>query len=143
MVNSNLAYKFQEVEHEIDYSYLPDQLKYTSISLTEVYNNKLRLEANSFNLEAKAAKEKILGNQFGAINLWSDIGLIGIAFHKPRFKRIYVDRIEIPFFQPSSIKFFWTPHAPVKACSEKKKPLPVTGLLKNQQSFPTSRKILF
>ncbi|MBD8491084.1 restriction endonuclease subunit S [Echinicola sp. CAU 1574] len=101
--NSNLAYKFQEVEKEIDYTYLPEPLKYTSVSLTEVFNNKLRLEANSFNLEAKAAKEKILNNKYGVVKLWSDNGLVDKAFHRPRFKRIYVDRKEIPFYQPSSI----------------------------------------
>lgn len=101
--NSNLAYKFQEVEEEIDYSYLPDELKYTSVSLKEVFNNKLRLEANAFNLEAKVAKEKILGNKYGIVKLWSKNGLVETAYHRPRFKRIYVDRKEIPFFQPSSI----------------------------------------
>lgn len=101
--NSNLAYKFQEVEKEIDYTYLPDQLKYTSVSLSEVFNNKLRLEANSFNLEAKAAKQKILNNKFGVVKLWSNKGLVETAFHRPRFKRIYVERKEVPFFQPSSI----------------------------------------
>jgi len=100
---SNLAYKFQEVEKEIDYTYLPDQLKYTSVSLTEIFNNKLRLEANAFNLEAKVAKEKILSNKYGIINLWSNNGLVETAYHRPRFKRIYVERKEIPFYQPSSI----------------------------------------
>lgn len=100
---SNLAYKFQEVEKEIDYTYLPDQLKYTSVSLTEIFNNKLRLEANAFNLEAKVAKEKILSNKYGIINLWSKNGLVETAYHRPRFKRIYVERKEIPFYQPSSI----------------------------------------
>jgi len=100
---SNLAYKFQEVEKEIDYTYLPDKLKFTSVSLTEIFSNKLRLEANAFNLEAKVAKEKILSNKYGVVNLWSNNGLVETAFHRPRFKRIYVDRKEIPFFQPSSI----------------------------------------
>jgi type I restriction enzyme S subunit len=103
MVDNNLAYKFQEIEKEIDYTYLPDQLKYTSVSLTEVFNNKLRLEANAFNLAAKIAKEKVINNEYGFINLWSSDGLVETAFHRPRFKRIYVDRKEIPFFQPSSI----------------------------------------
>lgn len=103
MVNSNLAYKFQEVEEEIDYSFLPDQLKYTSVSLTEVFNNNLRLEANAFNLEAKVSKEKILSNKYGVVKLWSDKGLVDTAFHRPRFKRIYVEHKEIPFYQPSSI----------------------------------------
>ena len=34
---------------------------------------------------------------------WSKNGLVETAFHRPRFKRIYVDHKEIPFFQPSSI----------------------------------------
>lgn len=100
---SNLAYKFQEIEKEIDYTYLPDKLKFTSVSLTEVFNNKLRLEANAFNLEAKVAKEKVLSSKYGVVNIWSKNGLVEKAYHRPRFKRIYVERKEIPFFQPSSI----------------------------------------
>lgn len=105
MVKGNLAYKFQEekVEKETDYTFLPDELKHTSVSLLEVFNNKLRLEANAFNIEAKVAKDKILNNKFGFVNLWSENGLVKSAFHKPRFKRIYVEHKEIPFFQPSSI----------------------------------------
>lgn len=104
MVNSNLAYKFQEVEEEIDYTYLPDPIKYTSVSLAEVYNNKLRLEANSFNLEAKVAKEKIIDNKYGYLNLWSNNGLVLNAFYPGRFKRIYVSSIDgKPFFLPSQM----------------------------------------
>ncbi|MEM1407310.1 MAG: restriction endonuclease subunit S [Bacteroidota bacterium] len=103
MVDGNLAYKYQEVSEEIDYSILPDPVKHTSVSLTDIFNNKLRLEANAFNLEAKVAKEKVLANKYGVVNLWSPEGLVDTAFHRPRFKRIYVDHAEIPFFQPSSI----------------------------------------
>ena len=105
MVRGNLAYKYheEEQEQEIDYTYLPDPLKYTSVSLQEVIENKLRLEASAFNLEAKAAKDKILANRHGYVNLWSENGLVETAFHKPRFKRVYVERKEIPFFQPSTI----------------------------------------
>ncbi len=99
----NLAYKFHETEEEIDYRYLPDELKYTSVSLKDVFNNNLRLEANAFNLEAKVAKTKILNNRYGIVKLWSDNGLIDKAFHRPRFKRVYVDHKEIPFYLPSSI----------------------------------------
>lgn len=103
MVDSNLAYKFQEVEKAIDYTYLPEPVRYTSVSLAEILNNGLRLEANAFNLDVKAAKEKVLANRYGTVNLFSKNGLVEQAFLKPRFKRIYVDRKEIPFFQPSSI----------------------------------------
>lgn len=101
---SNLAYKFQEVEEEIDYTYLPDQLKYTSVSLKEVFNNKLRLEANAFNLEAKVAKEKVINSKYGFVNLWSKNGLVDNAFYPGRFKRIYVSKKDgKPFFLPSQI----------------------------------------
>lgn len=104
MVKSNLAYKFQEVEKEIDYTYLPDQLKYTSVSLKEVFDNKLRLDANAFNLEAKVAKEKVFKNKFGYVNLWSNNGLVLNAFYPGRFKRIYVSKQDgEPFFLPSQM----------------------------------------
>lgn len=104
MVNSNLAYKFQEVEEEIDYSFLPDQLKYTSVSLTDVFNNKMRLEANAFNLKAKVAKDKVINSKYGFVNLWSKNGLVDNAFYPGRFKRIYVSKKDgKPFFLPSQM----------------------------------------
>lgn len=106
MVNGNLAHKLQEAieKEEIDYTYLPEPLKYTSVSLNEVFNNKLRLEANAFNLEAKIAKEKILANQYGVVNLWSDDGLVSKASYPGRFKRIYVSKKDgKPFFLPSQM----------------------------------------
>lgn len=101
---SNLAYKFQEVEKKIDYTYLPEQLKYTSVSLSEVFSNKLRLEANAFNLESKVAKEKVVNNKYGFVNLWSKGGLVENAFYPGRFKRIYVSKSEgKEFFLPSQM----------------------------------------
>jgi len=52
MVGANKVYKFQELEDKIDYTYLPEPLKHTSVSLKEIFANKLRFEANSFNLES-------------------------------------------------------------------------------------------
>jgi len=103
MVEDNKAHKLQEQEDNIDYTFLPEPLKHTSVSLKDIFANSLRLEANSFNLEAKLAKNKILSNKHGIVNLWSENGLVETAFHLPRFKRIYVDRKEIPFYQPSAI----------------------------------------
>jgi len=103
MVSSNLAFKFLKDEEKKDYTYLPNPLKHTSVSLTDLFKNKLRLEANAFNLDAKLAQEKVSNNIFGTVRLLSDKGLIQEAYHRPRFKRIYVDKKEISFFQPSSI----------------------------------------
>jgi len=88
---SNLAYKFQEVEEEIDYTYLPDKLKYTSVSLTEVFNNKLRLEASSFSIEAKFAVEKLKNCRNGVSNFYPNESFVVDAYHAPRFKRNYIN----------------------------------------------------
>ena len=87
---SNLAYKFQEVEKEIDYTYLPDQLKHTSITLSEVLNNNLRFEASAFSLDSKTAKEKIINNRNGYSYAWSKNGFIKDCFYGGRAKRNYV-----------------------------------------------------
>lgn len=103
MVKGNQAYKIRKLEEEKNYTYLPDPLKYTSVSLKDVFLNKFRLEGNVFSIEAKKAKEKILANKYGVVKLWSENGLIKNAFHRPRFKRVYVKTKEIPFYQPSTI----------------------------------------
>lgn len=89
---SNLAYKVQEVEKEIDYTFLPDQLKYTSISLSEVFTNKVRLEASAFSIESKIAKDKIKNNLYGFAYAWSMNGIIKECFYGGRAKRNYVSR---------------------------------------------------
>ena len=106
MVNLNLQFDFQKIdEKDIDYTYLPESLKHTSISLSEISSNTLRLDANAYNIDAKVAKDIISNNRYGVVNLWSEKnGLVQSAFHRPRFKRIYVNnKNEIPFFQPSNI----------------------------------------
>jgi type I restriction enzyme S subunit len=105
MVTSNLAYNYSEYyEQEQDYTYLPDELKHTSVSLQEVRENKSRLEASAFNLEAKLAKEKILANKYSYVNLWSENGLVKNAYYPGRFKRIYVSKDEgNPFYLPSQL----------------------------------------
>lgn len=92
MVESNLAYKFQEVEKDLDYTYLPEKLKYTSVSLTDVFSNKLRFEASAFSLEAKIEKEKILNNRNGYAYAWSKNGFIKECFYGGRAKRNYVSK---------------------------------------------------
>ena len=104
MVTGNLAHKLQPEEIERIDPLAPEPLKYTSVALSEVYSNNTRLEASSFNLEAKAAKYKVEHCKYGFVHLWGENGLVKDAFVRSRFKRIYVEKGEgIPFFQPSSI----------------------------------------
>lgn len=114
--NSSLAYKLQEVEKEIDYTYLPEELKYTSVSLREVFKNKLRLEASAFSIESKLSKEKVKNNKNGFFYAWSKNGLIKECFYGGRAKRNYVSKgtegamgflgsSEMLFVRPRAIKF--------------------------------------
>lgn len=114
--NSNLAYKLKEVEENLDYTYLPDPVKYTSVSLKEILNNKLRLEASAFSIESKIAKEKVMNNRNGFVYAWSENGFISDCFYGGRAKRNYVSKntegaigfigsSEMLFVNPKPIKF--------------------------------------
>ncbi|RZJ66762.1 MAG: restriction endonuclease subunit S [Flavobacterium sp.] len=116
MVNNNLAFKLQDVEEEVDYSFLPEPPKYTSVSLAEVFNNKLRLEASAFSIESKVAKDKVMNNRNGFVYAWSKDGFIQDCFYGGRAKRNYVSRntdgavgfigsSEMLFVNPRPIKF--------------------------------------
>lgn len=77
-------------------------LKHTSISINDVIAASLRLEASVFNLESRKAKDLLNACKW---NIKSVCGVDGIAssFHRGRFKRIYVEKSNIPIFQPSQI----------------------------------------
>ncbi len=103
-VVGNLARKLPPEVAENSNPLAPDPLKYTSVSLSEVYGNNTRLEASAFNLEAKAAKYKVEHCRYGYVHLWGKDGLVKDAYVRGRFKRIYVEKGEgIPFYQPSTI----------------------------------------
>ena len=92
MVPGNLAYKLQpQVVEEIN-PLAPDPLKYTSVSLSEVFSNNTRLEASAFDLEAKAAKYKVEHSRYGYVHLWGKDGLVKEAYYGNRAKRDYVSK---------------------------------------------------
>lgn len=118
MVADNLAVNRIYEEKPIENPLSPTPLQYTSVSLSEIQYNKLRLEASAFNLNAKAAKYKVEHCLYGYVHLWGENGLVKDAFVRNRFKRIYVEKAEgIPFYQPSSITEIFP--KPVKYISER------------------------
>lgn len=119
MVSGNLALKSNQIEQEIDRTFLPDPLKYTTVSLSEIMNNKLRFEASAFSIDSKIAKEKIQGNKYGYTYAWSNEGLIKECYYGGRAKRNYVNKntegavgfigsSEMLFVNPKPIKFLST-----------------------------------
>lgn len=67
-------------------------LKWTTVQSAEIEQAKFRLEANVFNVEARAAKDTIKNSKYQLVNLWSAEGFVRSAFYPGRFKRVYVEK---------------------------------------------------
>lgn len=88
---------------QIQPSDLPDQeLHWCSVNLNEVFQRNLRLEASVFDIEGKHARELIEKCKWNKLVICSNNGM-ATAYHRPRFKRIWIDASGIPIFQPSQI----------------------------------------
>ncbi len=101
MVNSNLAYKNQDAISIVPI--IKDvPVKWCSVSLSDVVSRGKRLEASVFDVEAKQARQLI---QLGKYQLTTISGKNGLAtsYTCARFKRIWVEKSDLPIYQPSSI----------------------------------------
>lgn len=78
------------------------KLKHVSITLDDVIESSYRLEAQVFNIEAMQAKKQLDECQWDIQTVGGPDGL-AVAYHRPRFKRIYVEKSHYPIFQPSQI----------------------------------------
>jgi len=77
-------------------------LKWTSVLKSEVEEQKYRLEANVFKVEAKKAKDDLHKCKFPIVPL-TGVNGIATAYHRLRFKRVFVDKSDMPIYQPSQI----------------------------------------
>lgn len=94
---------------------LKGTLKWASISLEEVLQLD-RLDAKAFGLAARQAREMLKKNQWPIKTLTGVNGLAN-AFHRPRFKRVYVRYSHSPIYQPAQINEIYP--KPVSYISEK------------------------
>jgi type I restriction enzyme S subunit len=78
------------------------ELKWTSVTSQEVEQAKFRLEASVFNVEAKKAKEDLKRCKFPVVPLCGKKG-IATAYHRLRFRRVFVEKSDLPIYQPSQI----------------------------------------
>jgi type I restriction enzyme S subunit len=102
MVN---ALRLKQTESEIRPVELPeDEVKWCTVSLHDVTDAGMRLEASVFDIEGKQARERIYDCKWGVTNLLGSDGLVANAFYPGRFKRIYNDSLYgILFFLPSQM----------------------------------------
>lgn len=79
-----------------------EELHSTSVRLQEVIKYDFRLEASVFGIEGRQAGEVLKRCKWPLQRVGGNNGL-GEAYHRPRFKRIWVGCSDLPIFQPSEI----------------------------------------
>jgi len=81
---------------------LKKQVRWSSVTLSEVLNGGLRLESSYFNIDGKHAREVIKNCRWKKNPLCGNEGLT-TAYHRPRFKRTFLEKSDYPIYQPSQI----------------------------------------
>lgn len=76
--------------------------KWTSATIEEIIENEYRLEGGVYSTEGRQAREVLKTCKWPIVNLCGDGGL-ATAYHRPRFKRIYVEQSDYPIFQPAQV----------------------------------------
>ncbi|MEY8391952.1 restriction endonuclease subunit S [Lachnospiraceae bacterium 45-W7] len=77
-------------------------LKWCFVSLSDVISHQKRLEASVYDIEAKQAMQLIKSSRYPLTKVGGKDGL-AFTYVGARFKRIWVEKSDIPIFQPSSI----------------------------------------
>lgn len=135
MVTSNILRKEVNAPN-ID---LPNNtFRWSSIRLSEITEKKHRINAGSFEIEGKNAREVIKNCKWDSVKLFGDSdSLIEKAYYFGRFKRIYVDKDSgEPFYLPSQINEIY-PH-PNKYVS-RKTDFPLDDLLVKENQILITR----
>lgn len=77
-------------------------LKWCSVSLGDVISRGKRLEASVYDIEAKQARQLIKNGKFPITTVGGENGL-ATSYTGARFKRIWVEKSDLPIYQPSTI----------------------------------------
>jgi type I restriction enzyme S subunit len=81
----------------------PDDVKWSTVPLSEVLDRGARFEAAIYDVEGKHAREVLLRCRWQVVGLWSADGFVKTASYPTRFKRIYVDHGGIGLLLPSQL----------------------------------------
>ena len=101
MVKDNLAYQIAATpKDEIVIDEIP--VKWCTVSLSEIVERGMRLEASVYDVEAKQAREIITNDKYPLTTLGGADGMT-TSYTGARFKRIWVEKSDYPIYQPSSI----------------------------------------
>lgn len=101
MVNSSLARAVDPAPiMEIEVNEQP--VKWCSVSLSDVVSRGKRLEASVYDVEAKQARSLIYNGKHPVATVGGKDGLT-TSYVCGRFKRVWVEKSDMPIFQPSTI----------------------------------------
>ena len=78
------------------------EIKWCSVNLSDVFSRGKRLEASVFDVEAKRARQIIFKGKFPVAYIGGENGLT-TSYTCARFKRIWLEKSDLPIYQPSSI----------------------------------------
>ena len=99
--NSNLASRTVSANApEIAVNETP--IKWCSVTLSDVIARGKRLEASVFDVEAKQARSIVTNGKYSATYVGGATGL-ATSYTGARFKRIWVEKSDMPIYQPSTI----------------------------------------
>lgn len=101
MVSSNLAFKIAPAS-ELKIVVNDRPLEWCAVSLLDVLSRGKRLEASVFDIEAKKARSLIARGKYPTTTVGGDKGL-ATSYVCGRFKRIWMEKSDIPIYQPSTI----------------------------------------
>lgn len=92
-------------------------IRWTSISLQEIVERNHRMQAFLYGIEGRQAREIVEKCRWPSTFLCGESGAgLATSYHRPRFKRIYVEKPGLPFFLPSQINDLYP--KPTKYISE-------------------------
>ncbi len=98
------ALKEIELPLAIEAAELPEEeLRWCTVRLQEVLDKGNRLEASVFDIEGKHARE-VLKQCKWPLTLFAGEKGLSDCYHRGRFKRIWVEKSDLPIFQPSQIE---------------------------------------
>ncbi len=99
-----VAKKSQSVR-KVDSIDIPkEDLRWCSVSLSEVFEKGKRLDASVFDIDGKHAREVLEQCKWGKTNITGDDNCLADAYYPPRFKRIFVKKSKFPLYLPSQIQ---------------------------------------
>ena len=76
--------------------------RWTSTNIKELVETDCRLDASLYSSDGRQARIDLGKCKWPIVNLCGDGGL-ATAYHRPRFKRIYVEKSAYPIYQPAQV----------------------------------------